>query len=90
MYNGSVYFKDDFKVCANRILKESEKIVLRISTAISFVPPGGGNGNHSSILAWEIPGTEEPSSSCGHKELDMTEQACTSFVPISVTLISSS
>ena len=22
--------------------------------------PGGGNGNHSSILAWEIPGTEEP------------------------------
>jgi len=42
---------------------------------------------HSSILAWEIPGTEEPSSPCGHKELDMTEQACTSFVPISVTLI---
>jgi len=45
MYNGSVYFKDDFKVHANRILKESEKIVLRISTAISFVSPGGGNGN---------------------------------------------
>ena len=22
--------------------------------------PGGGNGNHSSILAWEIPRTEEP------------------------------
>ena len=22
--------------------------------------PGEGNGNHSSILAWEIPGTEEP------------------------------
>ena len=22
--------------------------------------PGGGNGNHSSILAWEIPWTEEP------------------------------
>ena len=23
-------------------------------------PPGEGNGNHSSILAWEIPWTEEP------------------------------
>ena len=23
-------------------------------------PPGGGNGNHCSILAWEIPWTEEP------------------------------
>ena len=22
--------------------------------------PGGGNGNHSSILAWRIPWTEEP------------------------------
>ena len=22
--------------------------------------PGGGNGNPSSILAWEMPGTEEP------------------------------
>ena len=22
--------------------------------------PGGGNGNHSSILAWEIPWTEKP------------------------------
>ena len=22
--------------------------------------PGGGNGNHSSILAWETPRTEEP------------------------------
>ena len=22
--------------------------------------PGGGNGPHSSILAWEIPWTEEP------------------------------
>ena len=22
--------------------------------------PGGGNGNHSSILAWRIPCTEEP------------------------------
>ena len=38
---------------------------------------------HSSILAWEIPWTEGPSSSWGHKETDttlplnnsMTEQA---------------
>ena len=32
---------------------------------------------HSSILAWEIPWTEEPGrlySPWGHKELDMTEQ----------------
>ena len=29
---------------------------------------------HSSILAWKIPGTEEPSSGPrGHKGLDMTE-----------------
>ena len=38
-----------------------------------------GMATHSSILAWRIPGTEEPISSvcglqsCGHKELDMTE-----------------
>ena len=24
--------------------------------------PGGGHGSHSSILAWRIPGTEEPDS----------------------------
>ena len=31
---------------------------------------------HSSILAWKIPGTEEPGGlqSVGHKEQDMTEQ----------------
>ena len=23
-------------------------------------PPGGGHGNHSSILTWRIPWTEEP------------------------------
>ena len=30
---------------------------------------------HSSILAWRIPGTEEPGGlqSTGHKELEMTE-----------------
>ena len=34
---------------------------------------------HSSILAWEIPWTEEPGGlqSMGHKELDTTEQLTT-------------
>ena len=34
-----------------------------------------GMATHSSILAWEIPWTEEPSGPqlCGCKELDMTE-----------------
>ena len=37
--------------------------------------PGGGHGNHSSILAWRTPWTEEPGSYSpwGHKELDRTE-----------------
>ena len=36
--------------------------------------PGVGNGNPSSILAWEIPWTEEPGRPCHgvKKELDMT------------------
>ena len=35
--------------------------------------PGEGNGNHSGILAWEIPWTEEPRrlQSMGLQELDM-------------------
>ena len=28
-------------------------------------PPEGGNGNHSSILAWRIPWTEEPGGATG-------------------------
>ena len=38
--------------------------------------PGGGNGNLSSILAWEIPWTEETGelhSPWGYQESDMTE-----------------
>ena len=34
--------------------------------------PGGGNATHPSIFAWEIPWTEKPGSSWGHKELDTT------------------
>ena len=34
--------------------------------------PGEGNGTHSSILAWKIPWTEEPTVH-GVTELDMTE-----------------
>ena len=30
--------------------------------------------NHSSIVAWRIPWTEEPGGLWGHKELDMAEQ----------------
>ena len=36
-----------------------------------------GMATYSSILAWRIPWTEEPGklhSSCGHKELDLTER----------------
>ena len=39
--------------------------------------PGEGNGTHSSILAWEIPWTEEPGRATVHavaKELDRTYQ----------------
>ena len=41
--------------------------------------PGGEMATHSSILAWEVPWTEEPGgwvagySLCGRKELDTTE-----------------
>ena len=37
---------------------------------------------HSSILAWEIPWTEEPGGlhPWGHKESDVTEHAHTGFV----------
>ena len=37
-------------------------------------PPAGGNGNHSSILAWEIPWTEKPGGlqSVGPQESDVT------------------
>ena len=40
--------------------------------------PGEGDGNCSSILAWEIPWTEDPvgCGPWGHKELDMTEHTC--------------
>ena len=31
-----------------------------------------GMATHSSNLAWEVPWTEEPDSSWGHKESDMT------------------
>ena len=42
--------------------------------------PRVGNGTHSSIFAWKIPWTEEPSglfSPWGLKESDMTEYMCT-------------
>ena len=38
-----------------------------------------GMATHSSIIAWQIPWTEEAGGlhSVGHKELDMTEQLST-------------
>ena len=45
--------------------------------------PGLGNAlekemaTHSSIIAWEIPWTEEPGSPWGHKESDTTERTHT-------------
>ena len=42
-------------------------------------PLKNGMATHSSILAWRISWTEEPGrhSPWGHKESDMTEDACT-------------
>ena len=42
-------------------------------------PPEKGMANHSSILAWRIPWTEEPGgySPYDRKESDVTEHACT-------------
>ena len=39
--------------------------------------PGGGHGNHSSILAWRIPWIKEPGGlqSIGSKQSDTTEVA---------------
>ena len=46
-------------------------------------PLGEAMATHSSILAWEIPRTEEPAgySPWGHKELDMTEHLTLSHFP---------
>ena len=40
--------------------------------------PGGGNATHSSIIAWKIPGTQEPGGGAGYshwscKDSDMME-----------------
>ena len=37
---------------------------------------------HSSVLAWEVPWTEEPGGlqSMGSQESDMTEHTCTQFI----------
>ena len=44
-------------------------------TRVPEDPPEKRMATHSSILAWEIPWTEEPGgySPWGHKESDMTE-----------------
>ena len=47
---------------------------IQVQSLGQEVPLERGMATHSSILAWRIPGTEEPGSSWGHKESDMTEQ----------------
>ena len=49
-----------------------------------------GNGNHSSILAWRIPGTEEPggllsmgSHKVGHDWSDLAAYTCSVTLPFS-------
>ena len=46
-------------------------------------PPGGGNGNHSSILAWEIPPTEEPGglqSGVAKQQTRLSDEAATNMI----------
>ena len=45
---------------------------------------GVGNATHSSILDWKIPWIEEPGGrqSMGSKELNTTEKACMTHLPI--------
>ena len=47
----------------------------------SGIPPEKGMATHSSILAWEIPWTEEPGgySPWGHKKLDVIEWLTLAF-----------
>ena len=48
-----------------------------------------GMATHSSILAWEIPWTEEPAdySLWGHKELDTAEQLALSFSLFTISYV---
>ena len=57
------------------------------STPGSGKSPGGGMATHSSILAWEIPWTEEPGgcSPWGHRESDTAEWL--SIVSLKVSVI---
>ena len=47
-------------------------------------PPGEGNGNPSSLLAWRSPWTEEPGwlQPWGRVELDVTERLSTACHPV--------
>jgi len=46
--------------------------------------PGGGNGNHSSALAWKIPWTEEPERATVHgvakSQTRLSDHTTTSFL----------
>ena len=52
---------------------------MRVQSLNQEVPLEEAMAAHSSILAWEIPWTEEPGrpQPMGYKESDTTEHACT-------------
>ena len=59
-------------------MQETQEV--RIQSLGQEDPLEEGMATCSSILAWKIPGAEEPGrlQPMSHKELDMTEHACTS------------
>ena len=42
-----------------RFRREGTYVYLQLIHVVVWQKPGGGNGTHSSILAWKISGTEE-------------------------------
>ena len=58
--------------------------------SLGYEDPLEKNGNHSAILAWDIPWIEEPGGlqSMGHKESDMTKQLSThTYITLIIKLI---
>ena len=65
----------DVNVCVNLYLVKNPPAMQETQVqSLGWEDPlEKGMATHSSILAWRIPWTEEPSSPCGCKELDATE-----------------
>ena len=71
-------FEDHSRTSGASLVAQQVKNLPANAGDANFIPgsgrsPGGGNATHSSVLAWEIPCTEEPGSPWGHKKLDTTE-----------------